>query len=120
MIPASEVDWLDAEVTADAALTLTVAHRRSRYPVANGSLDRLIGVVHIQDIIEAARTEPDAPLEELAQAPLIVPETNDLGALLRDDDLNETVGTRLPQAAHGPSPDLCSARSDGGRERATR
>ena len=84
MVPAHEVDWLDAELTADAALEKSVLHRRSRYPVASGSLDHLVGVVHVQDVIEAARREADAPLRSLVQPPLIVPETKDLGALLRD------------------------------------
>ena len=84
MVAAHEVDWLDAELTANAALEGTVQHRRSRYPVASGSLDHLVGVVHVQDMIEAARSNPGTPLRSLAQPALIVPETKDLGALLRD------------------------------------
>jgi putative hemolysin len=84
MVPAPEVDWLDADLTTDAALAKTVEHRRSRYPVGSGSLDRLIGVAHVQEIVAAARIDPGSPVAALAQPALIVPETKDLGALLRE------------------------------------
>jgi putative hemolysin len=84
MVPAPEVDWLDAELNADAALAKTVEHRRSRYPVASGSLDQLVGIVHIQEILAAARTDPGSPVAACTQPALIVPETKDLGALLRE------------------------------------
>ncbi len=84
MVPAPEVDWLDAGLTADAALAKNVEHRRSRYPVGSGSLDRLVGVVHVQEIVAAARLDRDSAVGERAQPALIVPETKDLGALLRE------------------------------------
>ena len=84
MVPAPEVDWLDADLSADAALARTVDHRRSRYPVCNGSLDRLVGVVHIQEVVAAVHKDPAMPVRTLAQPTLVVPETKDLGALLRE------------------------------------
>jgi len=84
MVPAPEVDWLDADLTADAALAKTVEHRRSRYPVGSGSLDHLVGVVHIQEIVAAARSDPGSSVAALALPARIVPETKDLGALLRE------------------------------------
>jgi putative hemolysin len=84
MVPAAEVDWLDADLTADAALAKNVKYRRSRYPVGSGSLDRVLGVVHVQEIVAAARADPDSPVAALAQSALIVPETKDVGALLRE------------------------------------
>ena len=84
MVPAPEVDWLDAELTADAAVAETIEHRRTRYPVGVGSLDNLVGIVHMQEIVAAARSHPETRVATLAQPGLIVPETKDLGALLRE------------------------------------
>ncbi len=84
MVPAPEVDWLDADFTVDAALARTVERRRTRYPVGAGSLDNLVGVVHIQEMVAAARTNPESRVGTLAQPALIVPKTKDLGALLRE------------------------------------
>src|SRR5829696_6345377 len=57
MVHAAEVAWLDAELPADTALEQALEHRRSRYPVGSGSLDRLVGVVHMQELATAARND---------------------------------------------------------------
>jgi putative hemolysin len=88
MVPAPEVNWLDADLTSDAALAKTLEYRHTRYPVGTGSLDNLVGVVHLQEIAAAARSDRDSPVGTLAQSALIIPETKDLGALLRE--LRET------------------------------
>jgi putative hemolysin len=84
MVPAAEVAWLDAELQADTALEQALEHRRSRYPVGSGSLDRLVGVVHMQELATAARNDFSGRVGQLAKPAVIVPETKDLGALLRE------------------------------------
>jgi magnesium and cobalt exporter, CNNM family len=84
MVPAPEVAWLDAAATVEAALDHGVDRAHSRYPVGEGSLDRLVGVVHVRDLVAAARTDPHATVGSHAHPAPIVPETKDLGALLRE------------------------------------
>ncbi len=84
MIPAPDVAWLDAVLTPEAALDHVAERSYSRYPVGAGSLDRIVGILHVRDLVIAARHEPLASIGELVQAPLVVPETKDLGALLRE------------------------------------
>jgi magnesium and cobalt exporter, CNNM family len=84
MVPAHEVDWLDAGLTADAALDEAVRGSHSRYPVGHGSLDRLAGVVHLHEIVAAVRGGDNPEVGSLAQPAPITPETKDLGALLRE------------------------------------
>jgi putative hemolysin len=84
MVPAPDVDWLDADLAPEAALAETVDHPHSRYPVGEGSLDRLRGVVHVRELVAAARTNPAATLGDLARPAPIVPETKDVGAMLRE------------------------------------
>jgi putative hemolysin len=82
MVPASDVVWLDAHLSAAQALDLAYEKPHGRYPVGDGSLDRLIGVIHFRELLGAARD--DVPMRERAKPTLIVPETKDLGALLRE------------------------------------
>ena len=84
MVPTPEVVWLDASMTADAALDRVLETPHVRYPVGRGSLDHLAGVVHARDLVVAARTDPEVTIGHLAQRAPIVPETKDLGALLRE------------------------------------
>ena len=84
MVPAPEVVWLDAGLTADEALDRALERPHARYPVGSGSLARLAGIVHGRELAAAARTDPEAPIGPRAQPALVVPETKDLGALLRE------------------------------------
>jgi putative hemolysin len=84
MVPAPDVAWLEADATVDAALDFIEGRPHSRYPVGEGSLDRLVGVVHVRDVVAAARRDPEARVREAAHPAPIVPETKDLGALLRE------------------------------------
>jgi putative hemolysin len=84
MVPALDVVWLDASLTPDAALDRALESRHSRFPVGRGSLDRYEGVVHVRDLVAAARERPDATVADLARPGLVIPETKDIGALLRE------------------------------------
>jgi putative hemolysin len=84
MVPALDVDWLEAELRAEAALDQVLEAPHSRYAVGHGSLDHLDGVVHVRDLLAGARRNRDTTVGELARPLLAVPETKDLGALLRE------------------------------------
>jgi putative hemolysin len=84
MVPALDVDWLDAALPPDAALDAVLETPHSRYPVGAGSLDRLEGVVHLRDMIAGARRGAAGTVGELARPAFVTPETKDLGALLRE------------------------------------
>ncbi|HMJ34210.1 MAG TPA: hemolysin family protein [Baekduia sp.] len=84
MVPAVDVDWIDCELTCDAALDTVVEAPHSRYPAGRGSIDRIVGTVHVYDLVAAARRAPETRVWEVARPPLIVPESKDVGALLRE------------------------------------
>ena len=84
MVSALDVDWLDASTTAGHAIEQVIARPHTRYPVGRGSLDRLVGIVHIRELVAAAHADPAQPIEPLAVPALVVPQTKDLGALLRE------------------------------------
>ncbi len=84
MAPTAEVAWIDASVSATEALDRLTEIPHRRVPVGEGTLDRLVGILHAHDVLKAARKTPAATARELARPALIVPETKDLGALLRE------------------------------------
>jgi putative hemolysin len=82
MRPALSVDWLDADLRADQALDRVIAAPHDRYPVGDGSIDRVVGVVHVRDLLTASRGDPSVRVRDLARPVYLIPETKDLGALL--------------------------------------
>jgi len=68
MTPRTEVDWIDADADAEAVRAFLRSTPHSRIPVAEGTVDNVVGVVQARDIIAAA----------LEGAPL------DLRALMRE------------------------------------
>ena len=84
MVPAAQVVWLPAGAGAGDALRQALARPHSRFPVGRGSLDHVVGVVHVRELAAAAQADPQPTVEDVAREAVLVPETKDLGALLRD------------------------------------
>jgi hypothetical protein len=84
MVPALDVDWLEARLTAEAALDRVLEAPHECSPVGHGSLDHLDGVVHVRDLLAAARRGGQTTVFQLARPVLGVPENKVLGALLRE------------------------------------
>ncbi|MGW1951411.1 hemolysin family protein [Streptomyces sp. NPDC001920] len=74
MTPRVDVKALEARATAADAANLSHATGLSRFPVHRGSLDEVIGTVHIRDVLalEPAKRLV-TPVTELTTAPLLVP-----------------------------------------------
>jgi putative hemolysin len=83
MVPAPDVEWLDAGLSARAALDRVIETPHQRYPVGDGTLDRLVGIVHVRDLLAASR-DGNACVREVARDALIVPTTKRLTVLLRE------------------------------------
>lgn len=73
MTPRSDLVWLDANATAHEYREIVRAERHAIYPVCEGSIDRMIGVVSIKDLYVS---DDAAKPRDLMQKPLYVPENN--------------------------------------------
>ncbi len=60
------VEVLDAGATPDEVAARIAASPRGRYPVVEGSLDKVVGVVHIKDFIRAHEEGASLALDGLA------------------------------------------------------
>jgi putative hemolysin len=83
MVPAPDVAWLEADMSVRDALMQAPRRAHTRYPVARGSIDHLVGVVHVREVFVAANEDPETKVEAVARPAFVIPETKDLGALLR-------------------------------------
>ncbi len=77
MTPRTEVDWIDADADVDAVRAALQAMPHSRLPVAEGSVDNLIGVVQARDIVTAFIAGRPLDLRALMRAAPVVPDQMD-------------------------------------------
>ena len=84
MVPRPDVVGLPAELAPADALQRMLEHPYTRYPVYRESLDDLVGVVHIRNLLDASRADGAVSIADLARPASIVPETKKLDELLAD------------------------------------
>jgi putative hemolysin len=89
MTPRTELDWIDADADHDALLDVLRTLPHSRMLVAEGSVDKIIGVVQARDIVAKLVDGADIDLRALMKQAPIVPDQVDamdaLEALRRAD-----------------------------------
>jgi putative hemolysin len=86
MTPRSRVDAIDIRMTWPEILDIVVRSGRTRLPVYEHSLDTLVGVLYVKDLLPdfAPRaSEPERTLREMLRQPWLIPGTMPLLDLLR-------------------------------------
>jgi putative hemolysin len=86
MVPRPEVVAISIELPAEEALKAVLESPFTRYPVYRSSLDDIVGVLHVRDLIEALHDRGIVAVDvaSLVRPAYMVPETKDLGALLTE------------------------------------
>jgi CBS domain containing-hemolysin-like protein len=85
MTPRTEMVAVAADLTLEEARRLFVDSRHSRLPVYRGSLDDIVGVLNVRDLLEVyPSTGRTIPLTRLMRPVHLVPETRQVADLLRD------------------------------------
>ncbi|MFD4985148.1 hemolysin family protein [Streptomyces sp. NPDC058374] len=83
MTPRVQVMALDAQATCEDVANATRATGLSRFPVYRGSLDTVVGVAHIKDVLAVpAELRARRPVTELMREPMLVPESLTVDRLL--------------------------------------
>ncbi|MCX5383776.1 hemolysin family protein [Streptomyces sp. NBC_00083] len=83
MTPRVQVTALDVQATAEDVANATRATGLSRFPVYRGSLDSVVGIAHIKDVLAVpAERRRLHPVTALLREPLLVPETLTVDRLL--------------------------------------
>lgn len=89
MVPRSEIVWIEAQDDVERVRLIVATSPHSHFPVCNGGLDHLVGMVHVKDLVKFGLVSGlndlggKIKMEELARAPLFVPE-NTLALKLLD------------------------------------
>ena len=83
MTPRTEVDWIDVAATPEEIRERLRTSSHSRLPVANGSVDDILGVVPVRDIMALLMENKPVQLDKLMRRAEIVPDQVDAMDALR-------------------------------------
>ena len=87
MVPRTEMITLPAGTPVRKALSLFLRSGYSRVPVVGESVDDLLGVLYLKDVVRhqhAAERSGDEPVDALLRPPVFVPESKPVDDLLRE------------------------------------
>jgi putative hemolysin len=86
MVPRPDVVALSIDLPPDECLAAVIESPYTRYPVYQGSLDDVVGVLHVRDLFSALNEQgfERVKVEELVRPAPVVPETKDLAAMLAE------------------------------------
>jgi CBS domain containing-hemolysin-like protein len=82
MLPRADVVCLDINQSLSDAFELFKQTKHTRYPVCDSSLDKIVGVVHIKDMLGIS-ADSNFDLSSVIRPPQYVPETMPVRRLLR-------------------------------------
>jgi len=83
MTPRTRVIALDLEDGLDGALELFTSHGHRRYPVYEETIDEIVGIITVSDLLRA-RQQADADLQSILRQPRFVPESKPVEDLIRE------------------------------------
>lgn len=87
MTPRSNLDALDVRLGWDEVQAFVVKAGRTRIPVYDGTLDNIVGILYVKDLLKelsVSQSQPRKTLRDLLRKPWFVPTIKPLDELLQD------------------------------------
>src|SRR5215210_287897 len=77
MTPRTEVDWIDVNASAEEVRQAIVDSPHTRLPVADGSIENIVGVIQLRDVLSAVLEARPLNLNELCRNAPVIPDLMD-------------------------------------------
>ncbi len=90
MVPRVDINAIEVETPHEELLTLLKAKTHSRMPVYRETLDEVVGVLHVRDVLAALAAGKSLVLTELVREPMIVAPSMPVMDLLLEMRLKQT------------------------------
>ena len=93
MVPRTDMVAIDEDRVNRQAMSLFLRSGFSRIPVVGESLDDVVGVLYLKDVMRRLNADPESgshPVTELMRPPRFVPESKPVDDLLREMQLEQT------------------------------
>ena len=83
MVPRTDAVIISANTPIEKLLQLVIQEGHSRFPVHGGSIDNIIGILHVKDLL-TFWSEEHLDLKDILRIPYFIPETKKISHLLRE------------------------------------
>lgn len=84
MIPRIDVDFLSIDTPEEELLEKIAASGHSRFPVYSESIDNVVGVLYVKDLIKVFSLKEKVNLQKIIRKAYFVPESKKIDTLLRE------------------------------------
>ncbi len=75
MTPRMDIEWIDLNDPLETTMSMIAASKHSRFPVATGSLDQIVGLVRSKDLLDSLIKGQPVQFNACMREPLFIPET---------------------------------------------
>jgi len=82
MTPRIDIKWIDVNQPREVTLQMIASAGYSKYPVCEGSVDKVIGIVAVKDILRIIEQEEEFNLLPILSETLFLPESQPASAVL--------------------------------------
>ena len=84
MVPRIDVDFISSDTPKDELVTKIIASGHSRFPVYTDSIDNVVGVLYVKDLLKTFAENHPVDLLKIIRKPYFVPESKRIDSLLRE------------------------------------
>ena len=84
MIPRIDVDFINVRITEQELYERIAESGHSRFPVYSDSIDNVIGILYVKDLIKVIAKNEPVDLEKIIRKAFFVPESKRIDSLLRE------------------------------------
>ena len=84
MVPRIDVDFISSDTPKDELVTKIIASGHSRFPVYTDSIDNVVGVLYVKDLLKSFAENQVIDLLKIIRKPYFVPESKRIDSLLRE------------------------------------
>ena len=84
MVPRTDVDFISAAASKEEVLAFIAESEHSRFPVYEGTVDDVIGILHVKDALNALIKNNPFDIKAMVRKPFFVPVSKHIDELLRE------------------------------------
>ena len=84
MVPRIDVDFISSDTPKPELVAKIMASGHSRFPVYTDSIDNVVGVLYVKDLLKSFAENQNVDLLKIIRKPYFVPESKRIDSLLRE------------------------------------